>query len=98
MDAYRDTYEYHLNPIPGQAMWETTQHTRPQAPIFKRKPGPLTKKRRKDADEGNTGTKKNKQDGGLKRKLRQFSCHYCGSKGHTKRGCSKKRADDVAAA
>ncbi|RYQ92466.1 hypothetical protein Ahy_B09g098700 [Arachis hypogaea] len=53
-------------------------NNRPQAPKKKKKPGPVTKKRRKDADEGNEGSKK--------------------SKGHTKRGCPKKRAADVAQA
>ncbi|KAL4306310.1 hypothetical protein AHAS_Ahas16G0165500 [Arachis hypogaea] len=51
MDSYRETYKHFLNPIPGQAIWEKSQYSRPQAPKIRRKPGPLKKKRRKDADE-----------------------------------------------
>ncbi|RYR27678.1 hypothetical protein Ahy_B01g051705 [Arachis hypogaea] len=34
----------------------------------------------------------------LKRQLENFTCSYCGDKGHTKRGCKKKRLADTAAA
>ncbi|RYR21097.1 hypothetical protein Ahy_B03g066343 [Arachis hypogaea] len=68
----------------------------PQSPNIRRRPGALTKKRRKDANEGNSGNKKAKPSGSLKRHLKSFTCRYCGVKGHTKRGCSKKRLDEVA--
>ncbi|RYR25109.1 hypothetical protein Ahy_B02g058735 [Arachis hypogaea] len=45
MDSYTKTYEHYINPLPGQSI-------KPQAPNIKRKPGKLTTKRRKDADEG----------------------------------------------
>ncbi|RYR55614.1 hypothetical protein Ahy_A06g030796 [Arachis hypogaea] len=73
-------------------------YTQPQAPNIRRRRGALTKKRRKDADERNNGNKKAKPSGSLKRVLKPFTCRYCGVKGHTKRGCSKKRLDEVAAA
>ncbi|RYR02557.1 hypothetical protein Ahy_B06g081352 [Arachis hypogaea] len=95
MDAYRDTYVHYINPLPGQSLWEKSDQNRPQAPKKKKKPGPLTKKRRKDADEGNEGSKKSKVTGTLKRQLKPFTCKYCLQKGHTKRGCLKKRATDV---
>ncbi|RYR10979.1 hypothetical protein Ahy_B05g079470 [Arachis hypogaea] len=84
MDSYRKTYEHHINPLPGQSLWEKSVYNQPQAPNIKRKPGKLTTKRRKDADEA--------------RQLKPFTCTYCGIKGHTKKGCKKKRADELAAA
>ncbi|RYR07974.1 hypothetical protein Ahy_B05g075480 [Arachis hypogaea] len=98
MDAYRDTYAHYVNPLPGQSLWEKSEQNRPQAPKKKKKPGPLTKKRRKDADEGNGGSKKSNVTGTLKRQLKPFTCKYCLQKGHTKRGCPKKRAADIAQA
>ncbi|RYR02591.1 hypothetical protein Ahy_B06g081388 [Arachis hypogaea] len=96
-EAYNKTYVHHINPLPGQSLWEKSLYTQPQAPNIRRRPGALTKKRRKNADEGNSGNKKAKPSGSLKRHLKPFTCRYCGVKGHTKSGCSKKRLDEVAA-
>ncbi|MED6167914.1 hypothetical protein PIB30_007229 [Stylosanthes scabra] len=52
-------------------------------------------KRRKDADEGPSGSKKPNNDTKLRRRLKEFSCTYCGTKGHTKRSCSHRKADDA---
>ncbi|RYQ94178.1 hypothetical protein Ahy_B08g089060 [Arachis hypogaea] len=60
-----------------------TPPNRPQAPKKKKKTGPLTKNRRKDADEGNGGSKKSKI-------LYTEGAHI--------EGCPKKRAADVAQA
>ncbi|RYR32407.1 hypothetical protein Ahy_A10g046981 [Arachis hypogaea] len=60
MDAYNDTYAFHLNPITGQAMWEKSPYNRPQAPKFKKMPGAPKKKRRKDANEDPDGSNKQK--------------------------------------
>ncbi|RYQ99546.1 hypothetical protein Ahy_B07g087491 isoform A [Arachis hypogaea] len=98
MEAYNKTYAHHINHLSGQSLWEKSMYTHPQAPNIRRRPGALTKKRRKDVDEGNSGNKKAKPSGSLKRVLKPFTCRYCGVKGHTKRGCSKKRLDEVAAA
>ncbi|RYR02421.1 hypothetical protein Ahy_B06g081215 [Arachis hypogaea] len=97
MEAYNKTYAHHINPLPSQSLWEKSMYTHPQAPNIRRRPGALTKKRRKDVDEGNSGNKKAKPSGSLKRHLKPFTCRYCGVKGHTMRGCSKKRLDEVAA-
>ncbi|RYR65839.1 hypothetical protein Ahy_A03g011759 [Arachis hypogaea] len=67
-------------------------------PNIKRRARAITKKRRKDADEGNSSNKKGKPTRNLKRHLKPFACRYCGVKGDTKRGCSKKRLDEIAAA
>ncbi|RYR18095.1 hypothetical protein Ahy_B03g062720 [Arachis hypogaea] len=98
MDAYRDTYAHYINPLPGQHLWEKSESNRPQVSKAEKKTRPLTKKRRKDADEGSGGSKKTKSTRVLKRQLKPFTCRYCLQKGHTKRGCPKKRAADVAAA
>ncbi|RYQ83069.1 hypothetical protein Ahy_B10g101682 [Arachis hypogaea] len=98
VEAYNKTYTHHINPLPGQLLWEKSMYTQPQAPNIRRRPGALIKKRRKDADEGNSGNKKAKPSESLKRHLKPFICRYCGVKGHTKRGCSKKRLDEVAVA
>ncbi|RYR34722.1 hypothetical protein Ahy_A10g049723 [Arachis hypogaea] len=96
MEAYNNTYAFHINPIPGQAVWEKSPHNRPQAPKFKKKPGPLTKKRRKDADEEPSGGKKQKKK--MKRIYHKGHCRYCGESGHMKRNYGKRTADDVVAA
>ncbi|RYR11239.1 hypothetical protein Ahy_B05g079703 [Arachis hypogaea] len=98
MDAYGDTYAHYINPLPGQSLWEKSEQNRPQAPKTKKKTEPLIKKRRKDANESNGRSKKSKMTGTLKRQLKPFTCRYCLEKGHTKRGCPKKRAADVAQA
>ncbi|RYR62678.1 hypothetical protein Ahy_A04g020398 isoform B [Arachis hypogaea] len=109
MESYRKTYNYHINPIPGQSLWEHAEEcNKPHAPKIKRKPGKLQMKRRMDADEkGGGGSKKSKADlkaqsnigdnVHLKRQLGPFTCSFCGDKGHTKRGCKKKRVCDAAA-
>nr|XP_025621445.1 uncharacterized protein LOC112712727 [Arachis hypogaea]XP_025675519.1 uncharacterized protein LOC112775838 [Arachis hypogaea] len=98
MDSYKETYNHHINPIPGQPLWEKAEDcNRPHAPKIKTKPGKLKMKRRMDADEKSAfGTKKPKVDPKLsgntadgvhlKRQLSAFTCSYCGDKGHTKRG------------
>ncbi|MED6202511.1 hypothetical protein PIB30_106343, partial [Stylosanthes scabra] len=39
--------------------------------------------------------KKPNNDTKLRRRLKEFSCTYCGTKGHTKRSCSHRKADDA---
>ncbi|KAL4397173.1 hypothetical protein AHAS_Ahas01G0165400 [Arachis hypogaea] len=51
-----------------------------------------------DADESTSVNKKPKQTVTLKRQLKPFTCTYYGVKGHTKRGCKHKRADELATA
>ncbi|RYR30790.1 hypothetical protein Ahy_B01g055556 [Arachis hypogaea] len=60
IESYKETYKYHINPIPGQAFWEQSQYNRPLAPPIKRKLGNLQTKRRKDSDEGTSSSKKAK--------------------------------------
>ncbi|RYR56187.1 hypothetical protein Ahy_A05g021950 [Arachis hypogaea] len=80
-------------------MWEKSQYSRPQAPKIRKKPGPLKQKRRKDADEEPSESKKSKTDATkLPKKYKESSFAYCGTKGHTKRSCSHRKADDIAAA
>ncbi|XP_072080332.1 uncharacterized protein [Arachis hypogaea] len=110
MDSYKEIYNHHINPIPGQPLWEKAEDcNRPHAPKIKTKPGKLKMKRRMDADEKSaSGTKKPKVDPKLsgntadgvhlKRQLGAFTCSYCGDKGHTKRGCKKKKDADAATA
>ncbi|RYR00220.1 hypothetical protein Ahy_B07g088326 [Arachis hypogaea] len=98
MEAYRDTYKHSFNPIPGQDLWERSEQNRPHAPKMKRKPGPIIQKRRKDGDEEPSSVKKSKTETKLKRKYKEFTCTYCGTRGHTKRSCSHRKADDLASA
>ncbi|XP_052117605.1 uncharacterized protein LOC127747588 [Arachis duranensis] len=102
MDSYRETYQHHINPIPGQTFWEVSESLKPQPPKIKRGPGKLQQKRRIGTDEAKGGSKKSKptstkDNTNLKRQLAPFTCSYCGKKGHTKRGCKKKKLADVAA-
>ncbi|RYR28227.1 hypothetical protein Ahy_B01g052348 [Arachis hypogaea] len=62
----------------------------------------LQQKRRMDTDEAKGGHKKSKPTStkdstNLNRQLAPFTCSYCGEKGHTKRGCKKKKLADAAA-
>ncbi|MED6169312.1 hypothetical protein PIB30_020292 [Stylosanthes scabra] len=95
MDAYRKTYHHAMYPIPGEPLWEKSEGNRPLAPPVKRKPGCLQKKRRKDKDEGTSRTKKQNDQTKMNRKYREFSCAYCGKKGHTKRSCLHRKNDDA---
>ncbi|MED6124709.1 hypothetical protein PIB30_061498 [Stylosanthes scabra] len=92
----QSAYHNAMYPIPGEPLWEKSQFNRPLATLDKRKPGCLKKKRRKDADEGPSGSKKPKDQTKLKRKYREFTCTYCGTKGNTKRSCTHKKNDDAA--
>ncbi|XP_057760685.1 uncharacterized protein LOC130981066 [Arachis stenosperma] len=96
MEAYNNTYGFHINPIPGQALWEKSPYNIPQAPKFKKKPGPIKKKRRKDADEEPSKGKKQKTS--MKRVHKKGHCRYCGESGHTKRNCHKRAVDEESAA
>ncbi|RYR56420.1 hypothetical protein Ahy_A05g022128 [Arachis hypogaea] len=104
MESYKATYNHHINPIPGQPLWEVSEFNKPRAPKVKRPPGKLQMKRRMDSDEKHGGGKrlrvdtKNNDNTHLKRQLGKFTCSYCGDKGHTKRGYKKKRLADAAAA
>nr|XP_025610317.1 uncharacterized protein LOC112703194 [Arachis hypogaea] len=97
MEAYRDTYKHSLNPIPRQDLWERSDQNRPHAPKMKRKLG-RTQKRWKDDDEEPSSVKKSKTETKLKRKYQEFTCTYCGTRGHTKRSCTHRKADDLASA
>ncbi|RYR57145.1 hypothetical protein Ahy_A05g022886 [Arachis hypogaea] len=77
MESYKETYKYHINPIPGQAFWKQSQYNRPLAPPIKKKPGNLQTKRRKDSDENTSFSKKSKPCTAMKRQLRPFTCKYC---------------------
>ncbi|RYR16484.1 hypothetical protein Ahy_B04g073514 isoform B [Arachis hypogaea] len=90
MDAYRRTYQFNVNPVKGQDLWEKTGSPAPVPPPIKPKPGRPTTNRRKDKDEGPTGTNTK-----MKRKYAPIRCMYCGEVGHNKRTCSKKKQDDA---
>ncbi|XP_015954627.1 uncharacterized protein LOC107478987 [Arachis duranensis] len=98
MKAYRDTYKHSLNPIPGQDLWERSEQNRPLAPKMKRKPRSTIQKRWKDADEEPSSVKKSKTETKLKRKYKEFTCTYYGTRGHTKRSCFHRKVDDLASA
>ncbi|RYR02730.1 hypothetical protein Ahy_B06g081541 [Arachis hypogaea] len=85
-----------------QTFWEVSESLKPQPPKIKRGPGKLQQKRRIGTDEAKGGSKKSKptstkDNTNLKRQLAPFTCSYCGEKGHTKRGCKKKKLADAAA-
>ncbi|XP_025664641.1 uncharacterized protein [Arachis hypogaea] len=96
IEAYNNTYAFHINPTPGQELWEKSPHNRPQAPKFKKKPGPIKKKKRKDVDEEPSRGKKQKTS--MKRVYKKGHCRYCGESGHTKRNCHKRAVDEESAA
>ncbi|MED6126434.1 hypothetical protein PIB30_078378 [Stylosanthes scabra] len=98
MESYTATYMHSINPIPDQELWERFGYNKPRAPQIIRKPGPLKTNRRKDVDEEPSGSKKPKNTCHLKRKYKEFTCAYCGARGHTKRSCKHRKADDAAVA
>ncbi|XP_016164255.1 uncharacterized protein LOC107606740 [Arachis ipaensis] len=52
MEAYRKTYQFNVNPVKGQDLWEKTGSPAPVPPPIKPKPGRPTTNRRKDKAEG----------------------------------------------
>ncbi|RYR67042.1 hypothetical protein Ahy_A03g013279 [Arachis hypogaea] len=90
MGMYRRTYQYNMDPVKGQKLWEKTGSPALVPPPIKLKLGRPTTKKRKDKVEGPTGTKTN-----VKRKYNPIRCMYCGEVGHNKRTCSKKKQDDA---
>ncbi|RYQ93482.1 hypothetical protein Ahy_B09g099761 [Arachis hypogaea] len=90
MEEYRRTYQYNVNPVKGQELWEKNGSPAPVPPPIKSKPRRPTTKRRKDKAEGPTGTKTK-----MKRKYNPNWCMYCGEVGHNKRTCSKKKQDNA---
>ncbi|XP_072064548.1 uncharacterized protein [Arachis hypogaea] len=90
IEAYRRTYQYNVNPVKGQELWEKTGSPAPVPPPIKPKPGRPTTKRMKDKAERPTGTKTK-----MKRKYNPIWCMYCGELGYNKRTCSKKKQDDA---
>ncbi|RYQ95960.1 hypothetical protein Ahy_B08g091363 isoform A [Arachis hypogaea] len=73
----------------GQDFWEKTGRPAPVSPPIKPKPGRPTKNRRKDKDEGGSGSNTR-----MKRKYNPIRCMFCGEVGHNKRTCKlKKQAD-----
>ncbi|RYR42414.1 hypothetical protein Ahy_A08g038889 [Arachis hypogaea] len=107
MDSYKETYNHHINPIPGQPLWEKAEDcNRPHAPKIKTKPEKLKMKRRMDADEKSAfGTKKPKVDPKLsgntadgvhlKRQLSAFTCSYCAVAAAAAEAAEKKKNDEV---
>ncbi|RYQ83387.1 hypothetical protein Ahy_B10g102049 [Arachis hypogaea] len=57
---------------------------------MKRKPGPITQKRRKDADEESSSVKKSITETKLKKEIQRIHI------GNTKRSCAHRKADDFA--
>ncbi|XP_057732293.1 uncharacterized protein LOC130947608 [Arachis stenosperma] len=90
MEAYRSTYQFNVNPVKGQDLWEKTGSPAPVPPPIKPKPGIPTTNKKKDKDEGPSGMKTK-----MKRKYAPIRCMYCGEVGHNKRTCSKKKQDDT---
>ncbi|RYR07842.1 hypothetical protein Ahy_B05g075308 [Arachis hypogaea] len=90
MEAYRRTYQFNVNHVKGQDLWEKTGSPAPVPPPIKPKSGRPTTNRRKDKAEGPTGTKTK-----MKRKYAPIRYMYCGDVGHNKRTCSKKKQDDA---
>ncbi|RYR60209.1 hypothetical protein Ahy_A04g017277 [Arachis hypogaea] len=85
MESYKATYNHHINPIPGQPLWEVSEFNKPRAPKVKRPPGKLQMKRRMDSDEKHGGGKrlrvdtKNNDNTHLKRQLGKFTCSEGGN-------------------
>ncbi|RYR53719.1 hypothetical protein Ahy_A06g028940 [Arachis hypogaea] len=72
MEAYRRTYQFNMNPVKGQELWEKTGSPASVPPPIKPKPGRPITKRRKDKAEGPIGTKTK-----MKRKYTPIRCMYC---------------------
>ncbi|RYR72107.1 hypothetical protein Ahy_A02g006310 [Arachis hypogaea] len=82
-DQNEDLYE-------SQDLREKIGRPAPVPPLIKPKPGRPTKNRRKDKDEGGSGSKTR-----MKRKYKLIRCMFCGEVGHNKRTCKLKKQVDV---
>jgi hypothetical protein len=95
--SYAKAYAPIIRPMPGPSDWETTQHTQPDPPPFRKLPGrPSRKKRRLEPDE--KGSKKKKKIGGEKvgREVgKKSKCSVCKQLGHNKRKCTSTKPSQV---
>ncbi|MED6112271.1 hypothetical protein PIB30_060204 [Stylosanthes scabra] len=73
VDLGKKIYTCRFWQITGEALWERSRFNKPLAPPVKRKPGCLQKKRKKDADEKDSGSKKPKDQTKMSMKYREFT-------------------------
>ncbi|XP_057760930.1 uncharacterized protein LOC130981355 [Arachis stenosperma] len=86
MESYKRIYSFNVNPVKGQYLWEKIPSPAPVLPPIKPKPGRPTTKRRKDKNEGPSGTRSK-----MKRKYNPIKCIFYGEVGHNKKTCLKKK-------
>nr|XP_025703630.1 uncharacterized protein LOC112805459 [Arachis hypogaea] len=101
MGSYNKTYEYHINPVRGQQLWETSEYLH-CLPLVRSEPRgmPSHYARKKDAHEAPVRGSQECTATKLKRKYGSFTCGTCGDVGHTTRSCriaKKQKADELAA-
>nr|XP_025669758.1 uncharacterized protein LOC112769454 [Arachis hypogaea] len=102
MGSYNKTYEYHINPVRGQQLWETSEYLHCLPPVRSKPRGrPSHYARKKDQHEAPVRGSQERTATKLKRKYGKFTCGTCGDVGHTTRSCrisKKQKADELAAA
>ncbi|RYR72558.1 hypothetical protein Ahy_A02g006772 [Arachis hypogaea] len=102
MGSYNKTYEYHINPVRGQQLWETSEYLNCLPPVRSKPRGrPSHYARKKDQHEAPVRGSQERTATKLKRKYGKFTCGTCGDVGHTTRSCrisKKQKADEQAAA
>ncbi|XVF36349.1 hypothetical protein REPUB_Repub19eG0050900 [Reevesia pubescens] len=82
-ETYLKAYEHMMGTVKGRMFWPKNILGPMDPPLVKRISGRPTKKRRREALEGKSGTK-------LSRVGRKMTCGFCHEEGHNKLGCPRK--------
>ncbi|RYR16373.1 hypothetical protein Ahy_B04g073382 [Arachis hypogaea] len=102
MGSYNKIYEYHINPVRSQQLWETSEYLHCLPPVRSKPRGrPSHYARKKDQHEAPVRGSQERTATKLKRKYGKFTCGTCGDVGHTTRSCrisKKQKVDELAAA
>ncbi|XP_015934201.1 uncharacterized protein LOC107460358 [Arachis duranensis] len=102
MGSYNKTYEFHINPIKGEEMWDKSEYSHCLPSTRPKSHGRLKLyARKKDAHEVPVGGSQDRKSTKLKRQYDKFTCGTCGDVGHTTRGCEvakKLKVEEAATA
>ncbi|XP_072058246.1 uncharacterized protein [Arachis hypogaea] len=102
MGSYNKTYEFHINPVREEEMWDKSEYSHCLPPARPKSHGrPKLYARKKDAHEAPVGGSQERKSKKLKRQYGKFTCGTYGDVGHTTRRCEvakKLKADEAATA
>ncbi|XP_028791136.1 uncharacterized protein LOC114747018 [Neltuma alba] len=84
LQSFVACYSPVIEPINGEALWEKADGEPIEPPVYHKRPGRPTKKRKKGLDEQQSAETEHE-----KRQYRTFLCSNCGKQGHNRRTCKQ---------